>query len=135
MAKENSMPARVIAGQKTLIGRDAHDLRYDPVNDEIYATNPRGQAILVFRGAGKGEEPPIRIIQGPHTQLIGADRSVQRLDVDAVHNEIFVPSGPSVLVFSREANGDVAPIRVIQGPDTQLRVPTTLAVDPIHNVV
>lgn len=135
MAKENSVPVRVLAGQKTLLARDIHDLRYEPVHDEIYATNPRAQAILVFRGGAQGEEPPLRVIQGPHTQLVGSEVTVERLDVDAMHNEIFVPSGDSILVFPREANGDVAPMRVIRGPETQLKVPGTLAVDPVHNLI
>ena len=38
--------------------------------------------------------------------------------------------------FIREtANGDVAPIRIIQGPDTQLRHAQSLAVDPINNIL
>ena len=34
-----------------------------------------------------------------------------RLDVDLIHNEIFVPTSTSILVYPREANGDAAPIR------------------------
>jgi hypothetical protein len=51
-----------------------------------------------------------------------------------VHNEIFVPQGNSVLVFSREAKGNVAPIRILKGPDTQLGA-SALAVDPIHDLL
>lgn len=89
-----------------------------------------GQAILTFRGGANGEESPIRIIQGPHTQLIAPNR----VEVDAVHNEIFVPEDDHVLVFPREANGDVAPIRVLRGPDTQLGA-DAVAVDPVHDLL
>ncbi len=58
----------------------------------------------------------MRTIQGPLTQLSNPDR----VGVDPIHNEIFVPARDSVLVFPREANGNVAPIRVIKGPDTKL---------------
>jgi len=113
-----------------------HDIRYDAVNDEFLVTNPFAQALLVFRGGADGEESPIRVIQGPHTQLVGSGISgVDRLDVDPVHNEIFVPNGDSILVFPREATGDVAPIRVIKGPDTQLRSTGVVVVDPIHNLI
>ena len=81
-------------------------------------------------GGASGEESPIRVIQGPRTQGGGS-----RLDVDPVHDEIFVPSGNSVRVFSREAHGDVAPIRVIRGPDTQLRGASSIAVDPLNNLI
>ncbi len=130
MAEENAVPTRLIAGQKTLLSRTMHDIRYDAVHDEFIVTNPFAQAILVFRGGADGEEAPIRVIQGPSTQLKRPDR----VDVDPVHNEIFIPSVDRILVFPREGNGDVAPIRVIQGPDTRLRT-STLAVDPVHNVI
>ena len=104
MAKENSKPNRLIAGQKTRLSRTMHDIRYDPVNDELLVTNPFARAIMVFRGGVNGEEAPIRVIQGPKTQLVDP----QRLDVDTVHNEIYVPNGESVLVFPRSASGDVS---------------------------
>ena len=107
-----------------------HDVRYDAVHDEMYVTNPFSRAILVFRGGADGEEAPIRIIQGSNTMLHGSDR----LDVDPIHNEIYVPNGDNVLVFAREAQGNVAPTRIITGPDMVKDDVGTLAVDPIHNV-
>ncbi len=109
-----------------------HDVRYDAVHDELFVTNPFANAILVFRGGATGEEPPIRIIQGPHTQLRG---NTDRLEVDAVNNEVYVPLSSSILVFPRDGNGDVAPIRVIKGPDTKLKGAGSVAVDPVNNVV
>jgi hypothetical protein len=85
---------------------------------------------LTFRGAAAGEEPPVRYIQGPLTQLAAADQ----LAIDPVHNEIFIPDGAHVLVFPREANGNVAPIRALQGPDA-LRDAGMAAVDPVHNLL
>ena len=51
--------------------------------------------------------------------------------VDTAHNEIFVANSGSnsILVFDRTANGDVAPIRKIEGPATKLRKPVGLFVD------
>jgi hypothetical protein len=132
LAKENSQPTRVLAGQTTLLSRTMHDIRYDAVHDEIFVNNPFAQAILVFRGSARGEEAPIRIIQGPHTRLEG---QVDRLDIDAVHNEIYIPNHEKILVFPRDGNGDVAPLRIITGPDTQLNDVESLAVDPVHNVI
>jgi DNA-binding beta-propeller fold protein YncE len=131
LAKENSDPTRVLAGQKTLLSRTMHDIRYDEIHDEMYVTNPFAHAVLVFRGGADGEEAPIRYIQGPKTQLGGASR----LEVDPVHNEIFVPGGGEILVFDRLANGDAAPIRTIGGPDTQLRNIGGVVVDPVHDLL
>jgi len=39
------------------------------------------------------------------------------------------------MVFPRDAKGDVAPLRVIKGPDTMLKDARSIAVDPIHNVI
>src|SRR3990172_515276 len=100
-----------------------HDIRYDALHDEILVGNPFAQAILVFRGGFNGEEAPLRVIQGPHTQLDTPDR----LEVDAVHNEIYVHEGDRILIFPRDGKGDVAPLRVLRGPDTQLRSAAAVA--------
>src|SRR5687768_16528244 len=88
-----------------------HALAYDDVHDEIVAPQPFAQAIVTFRGGANGEEAPIRIIQGPSTQLEYPDQ----VAIDPANNEILVPEGDKVLVYSRTANGDAAPIRVLQG--------------------
>ncbi len=107
-----------------------HAISYDAIHDEFTVTQQLGQAILTFRGGASGGEPPVRVIQGSLTQL----RDPDRLEVDAVHNEIYVPAGDKVLVFPRDANGNVAPIRVIEGPDTQLGA-AAIAADPVHNLL
>ena len=107
-------------------------LAYDEIHDEIVAPQPHAHAVLTFRGGANGEEPPIRVIQGPLTQL-GISEPDQ-LAIDPVNNEIYVPQGDSVLVFSREANGNVAPIRVLKGPDA-LRRAAAVAIDPVHNLL
>jgi hypothetical protein len=110
------MPKRLIQGSATKLGRSVHNIRYDPVHDEIIGAHPVAQAILVYRGGADGNEAPIRTIIGPKTQLWDPDY----VGVDGVHNEIYVTSGERVLVFNQQANGDVAPLRIIEGPDTML---------------
>ena len=61
-----------------------HDIRYDEIHDEVVVPNQFAQAILTFAGGASGETPPIRVIQGPRTQLIRPER----LDIDPTHNEI-----------------------------------------------
>jgi len=136
LAKENAKPTRVIFGQKTLLSRTMHDIRYDEIHDEFIVTNPYAQAILFFRGGANGEEAPIRYIQGPKTMLAGAVYSgLDRVEVDPVNNEVLVGVGNSVLFFPRDANGDVAPKRVLKNVDRRFNAGQTTAVDSVHNLV
>ena len=87
-----------------------HALAYDSVHDEIIVNSPLAQAILIFRGGANGEEPPIRVIQGPRTQIQGTDYDGNdQMAYDEVHGEIYIPVDRNkILTFSREANGDHA---------------------------
>jgi hypothetical protein len=111
---------------------------YDEVNDELVVAGAFAQSILVYRGGANGDEPPIRVIQGPKTQIQMPGYGVY---VDAVHNEIFLVEGRDrpgeeyILVFPRTANGDVAPLRVIKGPDTMLKNARSMAVDAVRNLI
>jgi hypothetical protein len=131
-AKGGAQPVRKVEGQGSLLGRTMHGIAYDAIHDEFTVPQQFGQAILTYRGAATGEERPIRIIQGPHSQL----DAPEHLDVDPIHNEIFVPTRDgAILVFPRDGHGDVAPIRVLRGPDTMLGSDEPLAVDPVHNLL
>jgi DNA-binding beta-propeller fold protein YncE len=129
LANGGQVPARRIYGQTSNLSRTMHDIRYNAVDDEILVPNPFSNAILVFRGGAEGQEAPIRIIQGPNTELNGPDR----LDIDTVHREIFVPGRGNVLVYPLDGNGDVKPKRVVRGPDTQIDG-SSIAVDPVNNL-
>src|SRR5215469_3434764 len=111
LAKENSPPVRALEGQKTLISRTMHGFGYDGMHDEIVVTSPLAQAVLFFKGDSNGETPPVRVIQGPHTQIDGPpDLGNDRVTVDPVNDEVYVPAVPSsILVFDRKSNGDVPP--------------------------
>ena len=130
LAEGNAKPTRSIAGQNTLITRTIHDMAYDPVRDEIVVPQFYLQGILTFRGSASGDEAPIRVISGPHTQITNP----ARITLDPVHNEIYIPNDNRLLVFPRDGQGDVAPIRIIEGPDTQMSA-SVVQVDPIHNLV
>jgi DNA-binding beta-propeller fold protein YncE len=137
LANGGREPDRRIYGQNSRLSRTMHDIRYNALNDEIVVPNPFANAILTFRGGADGQEAPIRVIQGPNTQLNGPDR----LDIDIVNREIFVPgrlrggeAGGGVLVFPLDGNGDVPPKRVLRGPDTEIEG-GSIAVDPINNLM
>jgi DNA-binding beta-propeller fold protein YncE len=140
----NTPYVRSIEGQRSLLGRTMHDLAYDAVHDEIVVTSPLAQAILIFRGSANGEEKPIRVIQGPHTGIWGLG-ATGKVGIDATNGEILLATpAHEIRVFSRLANGDVPPVRVIKGPDTQINngeqrtgggnVPA-VRVDPVHNLM
>jgi hypothetical protein len=132
MADGQAAPVRRIEGQTTLLSRTMHGIAYDDVADRIIVPAQFSQSILSFRGEASGEEPPVRVIQGPHTEIRRADR----VAVDSRRKEIFVNDGGQILVFPADANGDVAPIRALRGPDTLLTEgggggAAAIAVDPI----
>lgn len=133
LANGNAGPVRVIEGQGTKLSRTMHGIAYDPTHDEIIVPVHLAGAVLVFRGDAKGEEAPIRVIQGPQTRILRPETTT----VDLVHDEIIVgeDGGKDVLVFPRNANGDVAPLRVIGGPKTGLDEVRGVAVDPIRNLI
>lgn len=129
MAKDNQKPLRKIEGERTMLGRTMHGIAYDPIHDEVLVPQPFAQAVLIFSGSIAGEQPPTRFIQGPLTQLNNLDK----LDIDPVHNEIFVPDRDKILVFPRTANGNVAPIRVLKTPKG-MQI-DAVSVDNVHNVM
>jgi hypothetical protein len=138
LANGSVAATRNIAGQKTQLVRDSHDVFYDEVNDEIVVANAFAQAIQFYRGGANGEEPPVRVIQGPKTRIQMPGYAVY---VDAVNDEVYLMEGRDrpgleyLLVFPRTASGDVAPIRVIQGPDTMMKNARSMAVDPVRNLI
>ena len=84
------------------------------------------------------------MIQGSKTGIIGVG-ATGKVSIDPENNEILLATpNQTILVFRREANGDVAPIRVLGGPDTQLDLgeqtdgggqSPPIRVDPIHNLL
>lgn len=99
------------------------------------------QEILVYPAGSSGTASPSRTITGdatllttqgltlPQDQLYG----ILALAVDST-GQIYATIGPSILVFSATANGNVAPSRVISGSSTGISYATTLAVDSANDV-
>ena len=79
----------------------------------------------------QGNVPPLRVIQGPKTQLDWPTG----LAVDEQKGELYVANdmGDSILVFNVTDSGDVAPKRMIKGPKTTLKNPTGVWVDQKNN--
>jgi DNA-binding beta-propeller fold protein YncE len=85
-------------------------------------------SITVYPMDGDGDVAPLRVIQGPHTQLDWP----AHIFADPDRGDLYVANdgGNSVLVFHTTDNGDVAPYRVITGPKTDIKNPTGVYVDP-----
>ena len=84
--------------------------------------------IAAFAREASGEVAPSIAIQGQATKL---SRTIHGLTYDAVHDEIIAPvyEGGAILIFRGGADGEEAPIRIIQGDKTKLLGPQTVAVD------
>lgn len=78
--------------------------------------------------------PPLREIIGPKTQIVELNEAIGRLALNTVNHEMCVPIGPKVLIFPQTAERDLAPIRVLQEPDTQMYA-LTFTIDPVQKLL
>ncbi|MCH7979173.1 MAG: hypothetical protein IH935_09385 [Acidobacteria bacterium] len=166
MAEGDEAPIRLLQGDHTLLA-DPHGIALDTKNDLIFVTNhgsvhqvradsgsasgrggrKEGKAnwplnrdravpgtgrilpssITVYSRNASGDTAPLRIIQGPQTQL----NWPSGIAIDPERGELFVANdaGDSILVFSASASGDVAPLRVLKGPKSLIKNPTGVYLD------
>lgn len=132
----------------------------NPAQDQIAISVQQLAMIGVYRREANGLEAPLRIIKGPNTGM--ADPHGIRWDV--AHHEIAVANHgnysvitpysaydatganlalsvgghflePSITVFADSAQGDVKPLRIIQGPRTRLNWPMGIDIDTAHNEI
>jgi DNA-binding beta-propeller fold protein YncE len=134
----------------------------DEARQDLYLTIQHTHAVVVYNKMAKGDEPPIRLLQGDHTLLADPHGIALDLKNDLIfvtnygtlHQ--FLPNGAdnlfkrnwplqkpvpgsgemraaSITVYRRDASGDTAPLRVIQGPKTRLNWPAGLAFHPERN--
>ena len=73
--------------------------------------------------------------EDPRRPRVDQRRQLGQVDRAHVHDEIIVPTRQAILVFSRTANGNVAPLRIITGPKTNMFRARGIAVDPINNII
>ncbi len=109
-------PLRMIKGHKTGLA-DPHGIFFDARHNEIVVANHgnwRGEALITAYTAW--DDPTGRKVP------TGAER------VDEVASGRFRPG--SITVYPGTAQGDVAPIREIMGPLTQINWPMGIVVDP-----
>ena len=121
-AKDDEAPIRLLQGDHTLLA-DPHGMALDKKNDLIFVTN-HGSVHQVRPGAvaarGRTRESDLQKSNWPlgfSNAIPGSGKNLP----------------PSVTVYPRTASGDTAPLRVIQGPKTQMNWPTGIAFDPRRN--
>ena len=114
-AEKDESPLRLLQGDATGLA-DPHGIALDTKNGWMFISNhgavssrsPRPDARASRRGAKKQNWPLERAEAVP-----GSGRSLP----------------PSIIVHSMKAQGNVPPLRVLQGPKTQFNWPTGLAID------
>src|SRR5213594_685979 len=120
----------------------AHSITMDEEKNELFVTISYPPAVEVYRKTASGSEKPLRVVTGESTRM--AD--VHGIALDTKAKELFVDNwghisqynvrgtgrfeAPSITVYPLGANGDTVPLRVIQGPKTQLNWPGAMWVDP-----
>jgi hypothetical protein len=90
--------------------------------------------IAAFARLANGGAKPVRAIAGQNTLF---NRTIHDMAYDPVTDEILVPANHAwaILTFRGNANGDVAPVRKIVGPKTQILSPQALAIDAVHGEI
>jgi DNA-binding beta-propeller fold protein YncE len=114
---------RAIEGTRTGLA-DPHGVFIDTEHDELFVIN---------QGAHRQRERTSPAEQGARRR--GEAASAERFGLEPLRPSTgrFLP--PSVRVFSRTATGDVAPLRVIEGPNTRLNLPQGIAVDVERDLI
>ena len=130
----NTPPIRKIQGGLTRLD-SPQGVAVDNTNHELVVSNDGRLSIVVFDRLANGNVAPVREIFGSNTLITTPEGIV----VDPVHNEIILADEgepeaspvipPKLLVFDRTANGNVAPKRVIMGPNTGMFRPRQLQLD------
>jgi len=114
----NNTPIREL---HTIEIEQASNLRVDGKSSEIFLISLNDKWIKVFNRLADpdGRRPEnsnrlLRSIQGPTTQLQAP------IDLAIIGNELFILEPNKILVFNKQSNGNISPIRVIQGSNTNL---------------
>ena len=150
----NVTPARRLS-----VPHQSWGIALGPARDEFAVSVEVLNAIMIYRRIANVVEPPRRVIRGPQTEI--ADP--HGVFWDGVHGEIVVAnhgnfrglakntgSGcmagtgesregrfrpPSINIYPESADGDVKPLRKIEGLHTGLDFPMGVAVDPVHDEI
>jgi DNA-binding beta-propeller fold protein YncE len=117
-----------------------YGISVDEDAQEMYMTVQHDNSVVVYPKTASGDDKPIRELVGDKTQL----EDPHGVAVDFKNQLMFVSNHghgrshaedygkfepPSITVYPLQSNGDVAPLRIIEGPRTRLDWPASLWVD------
>jgi 6-phosphogluconolactonase (cycloisomerase 2 family) len=131
----------VAPARKLKVTHRAYAMAMDEANQEFFVSIQHPPQVAVYRRGASGDEKPKRLLIGDKTQLsdshgmtIDANRKLLFVnnwgniaDDDKPGSGRFGP--PSITVYRLNANGDEAPLRIIQGPKTTLDWPGAMSLD------
>lgn len=128
--------------RKLKVTHRAYAMAVDEDKEELYLSVQYPPQVAVYRKLASGDEKPRRLLQGESTRLSDA----HGLTIDTKNKLLFVNNwgnisdykvagtgrfeAPSISVYPLNADGDMPPLRVIQGPKTQLNWPGAMSVNP-----
>jgi hypothetical protein len=139
-ASGHEQPRRLLKGAKTLLSDD-HGIAIDIKNKLLFVDNWGRSSDFNVPGTGRfdspsitvypldadGDTPPLRVIQGPKTQMDWPGT----MSLDQSTGDLYVANdvGQSIIVFHETDEGNAKPARVIKGGRTGLSFPTGVFVD------
>ena len=136
-AQGNATPSRAL-----YVPGHPFQMAADEERQEIYMTIQSRNSIAVYRKEADGEEQPLRTIEGSDVQLedphgLALDTQNQLIFVSNFGNGLVQTSAgsgqygkfepPSITVYPMGASGNVAPLRIIEGPRTLMNWPAHMA--------
>ena len=128
--------------RKLVVTHRAYAMAVDEEKQELFVSVQYPPGVEVYRKQASGEEKPLRVLKGDNTRLadshgIAIDQKNKLLFVNNwghISNPDVAGTGkfedPSITVFKLDAKENASPVRVIQGPKTQLDWPGTMSLDP-----
>lgn len=114
----------------------------DEENGEVFITIQYPPKVMVYRKEASGDEKPLRVLEGESTGLhdahglaLDVKRKLMFVGNWGDHSDYKNPGQgrfypPSITVYPLGANGDTAPLRIIQGSKTQLDWAGGMSLDP-----
>jgi len=128
--------------RKLKVTHRAQSMTIDDATGELFLSVQYPPQVAVYSKTASGDAKPIRLIEGPKTRF----SDVHGIAIDTKNKLLYVNnwgnvsdykvagSGhfepPSISVYPTAADGNTAPLRVIQGAKTQLDWPGAMSVDP-----
>jgi DNA-binding beta-propeller fold protein YncE len=137
-AEGNVKPMRELSTPHGTFG-----IAVDEEAQELFLTVQHEHAVVVYRKQAEGREKELRRIEGPKTQLedphgiaLDTKNGVIYVSSHGNYNERQKPGTgrfdkPSITAYPLKGSGDIAPLRIIEGPKTRMNWPAAMAFDPV----